>query len=54
MKAKSFLVTFDGKRVNFINIYKLERNSDGTYTVIVDDDDETKTAIEKELKNEQN
>jgi len=40
--------------VNFINIYKLERNSDGTYTVIVDDDDETKTAIEKELKNEQN
>lgn len=49
MQAKPFLVTFDGKCVNSIDIYKLERNSDGTYTVIVDD-----AETEKEMNNEQN
>lgn len=50
MKGKCFLVRADGKRVNAITNYKLEPNRDGTYTAIVDDDDET----EKEMSNEQN
>lgn len=49
MKAKSYLVTNDGKVVHIIPLFELKRNSDGTYTAIVDDE-----VTVKELNNEQN
>lgn len=61
MKVKPILVTVDGKRVNSITRFKLERNCDGTYTAIPDDETEKVThhvisddETEKELSNEQN